>query len=286
MEKTFYWIWLSILNLSQIQKIKLLEIFKKPQKIYELSKKELEEIITSQKLIDIITSKETKEEAKNILQQTEKKDIEIITIENDIYPENLKRICNYPFVIYAKGNIELLKERKIIAIVGSRNNSEYGKTITTKFSYLLARKNYCIISGLAKGIDSYAHKGALIAKGETIAVLGSGIEYIYPKENEKLYNEILIKNGLIISEYPLLTKPRPEYFPYRNRIISGLSEKVLVTEAKQKSGSIITATLALEQGKDVYAIPGNITNKNSSGTNNLIKDGAFLVSSLEDIIDL
>lgn len=286
MKNTLYWIWLSILNLSQKNKNILLEIFKHPKELYKITKQKLEKITNSNELIELLLSLNTKEEAKRILKESEKENIKVITIEEKEYPQRLKKIEDCPFVIYAKGEYKLLNEEKIISIVGSRESSEYGRKTTLKFSYLLARKNYIIVSGMAKGIDSYAHKGALAAKGKTIAVLGSGIDYIYPKENEKLYNEILEKQGLIISEYPLNTTPIPKYFPYRNRIISGLSDKVLITEAQKRSGSIITANLALEQGKDVYAVPGNITSYKSEGTNTLIKEGAFLVTSLEDILHL
>lgn len=285
MKDITYWIWLSILNLRQIEKIKLLEIFKEPKIIYNLSEKELEKITNSNKLIKNIIDKNKKNEANNIYNEAIKKDIKIITYNNKKYPKNLKKIYDYPIIIYAKGNLELLN-KKSISIVGCRNCSEYGRIVAQKFGYLLARKDYCIVSGMAKGIDSYAHKGALVAKGNTIAVLGSGVNYIYPEENKKLYEDILNRNGLIISEYGINTKPTPENFPKRNRIISGLSEKILIVEAMKKSGSIITAELAAEQGKNVYAIPGNITSTNSNGTNELIKDGAILVSSLEDIIDL
>lgn len=286
MKNTLYWIWLSILNLSQKQKNILLEIFKTPKELYKINKKELEKITSNKELIVTILSKTTKEEAKYIEKQSEKEKIKIITIEDTEYPQELKNIEDKPFILYAKGNHKLLKEKNKIAIVGSRECSEYGKKTTLKFSYLLARKSYIIVSGMAKGIDTYAHKGALIAKGKTIAVLGSGINYIYPKENERLYKEIIEKEGLIISEYPLNKKPIPEYFPYRNRIISGIADKILVTEARKKSGSIITVNYALEQGKNVYAIPGNITSYKSEGTNLLIKEGAFLVTSLEDILHL
>lgn len=285
MEDITYWIWLSILNLRQIEKIKLLEIFKEPRIIYNLTEKELKKLTNSNELIRKITDKNKKIEANKILEEATKSDIKIITCNNKKYPKEIKNIYDYPILIYAKGNLELLN-KKSISIVGCRNCSEYGKNVAQRFGYLLARKNYCIVSGMAKGIDSYAHKGALIAKGNTIAVLGSGVNYIYPEENKKIYEEILNKNGLIISEYGINTKPTPENFPKRNRIISGLSEKILVVEAMKKSGSIITAELAAEQGKNVYAIPGNITSINSNGTNELIKDGAILVSSLEDIIDL
>lgn len=286
MENILYWIWLSILNLEPCQKNKLLEIYKNPKNIYNQTKSKLEKIIFSEKIIKELTSKEKLAKAETILLNTEKAKIEIITIDKYYYPYRLKYLPDFPMVLYARGNKNLLNIKNTIAIVGSRKPSEYGRHITLNLSYKLARKDYCIISGLAKGIDSYAHKGALIAKGKTIAILGSGIDNIYPKENEKLYHKILSENGLIISEYPLNEKPLPTYFPKRNRIISGLSDKILVTEANSKSGSIITANLGLEQGKDIYAIPGNITNYNSEGTNNLIKDGAFLVTNLEDIIDL
>lgn len=286
MNNTLYWIWLSILNLSQKQKNTLLEIFKEPKELYKINKKKLEKITTNNELIEILLCQKTKEEAKQILKQSERERIKIITISDIEYPKNLINIADRPFVLYTKGNYKLLNKENKIAIVGSRECSEYGKKTTLKFSYLLSRKNCIIVSGMAKGIDTYAHKGALIAKGKTIAVLGSGVNYIYPKENEKLYNEIIEKEGLIISEYPLNKRPIPEYFPYRNRIISGISDKILITEARKKSGSIITANFALEQGKNVYAIPGNITSYKSEGTNMLIKEGAFLVTSLEDILYL
>lgn len=286
MKNTLYWIWLSILNLSPKHKNILLEIFKEPKELYKITKHQLKEITNNKELIELLLSQKTKEEAKQILKQSYKEKIKIITVEDIEYPQELKNIENKPFVLYSKGNYKLLNEKNKIAIVGSRECSEYGKKTTLKFSYLLSRKNYIIVSGMAKGIDSYAHKGALIAKGKTIAVLGSGINYIYPKENEKLYNKIIEKNGLIISEYPLNEKPVPKYFPYRNRIISGISDKILITEARKKSGSIITANYALEQGKNIYAIPGNITSYKSEGTNMLIKEGAFLVTSLEDILYL
>lgn len=265
--------------------MKLIEIFKEPKEIYNLSKKKLKQLTNSDELVKEITDSNKKIEAINILNEAINSKIKVITSKSPIYSKELKRIYDYPIVIYAKGNIELLN-KKSVAIVGCRNCSEYGRIIAQKFGYLLARKDICIVSGMAKGIDSYAHKGALVAKGSTIAVLGSGVNYIYPLESKRLYEEILNNNGLIISEYGINTKPIPENFPKRNRIISGLSEKILVVEAMKKSGSIITANIAIEQGKNVYAIPGNIISSKSTGTNELIKDGAILVSSLEDIIDL
>lgn len=208
-----------------------------------------------------------------------------LNIENKKYPEKLKQISSPPKQLYCIGNIELLNSNSI-AIIGSRNFSSYGKRAAEDFSYELAKRNICIISGLARGIDSFAHIGALKAKGHTIAVLGSGFKNIYPKENEQLFEEIIKNNGLVVSEYQLDTKPLKQNFPARNRIISGLGNCVLVVEAKKNSGTNITVDFALEQGKDVYVVPGNIYSKTSDGTNFLIKEGAIPVTSFEDILKL
>ncbi len=208
--------------------------------------------------------------------------IKVIGINEDAYPEKLRNIYAPPQRLYAVGNLEALKD-KSIAIVGCRECSKYGMDNAMKFGYELAKKGVCIISGLARGIDTYAHWGAIKAYGKTIAVLGCGLDVIYPKENLVLYKEILRTGGLIISEYPLGTKPERHHFPARNRIISGLSNGVLVIEAKKRSGTLITVNHALEQGKDVYALPGNISSSNSYGTNELIKEGAIPVTHVKDI---
>ena len=169
-------------------------------------------------------------------------------------------------------------------MIGSRNCSSYGERAAKDFAYNLAKEGICIVSGLAKGIDSFSHIGALNAKGKTIAVLGSGLDNIYPKENIKLVEEIIKNNGLVISEYPLGTKPLKYHFPARNRIISGLSDSVLVVEARKNSGTNITVDFALEQGKDVFVIPGNIYSKTSDGTNFLITEGAIPVLNYKDIL--
>ena len=169
--------------------------------------------------------------------------------------------------------------------MGCRDNTEYGKLITKNISYNLAKEGLSIISGLAKGIDSLAHIGAIYAKGKTIAVLAHGLDMIYPKENEIIAKKIIEYGGCLISEYPTGTKPERLNFPARNRIISGLSLGVVVVEAKEKSGSLITADFALEQGREVFAVPGNITMKTSYGTNELIKQGAIPVTSYKDILN-
>lgn len=211
-------------------------------------------------------------------------EIKKITIENEKYPELLKQIYDPPKCLYVMGNIEILNKASI-AIVGCRDATEYGEKAANYFAYNLAKQNVNIVSGLAKGIDSFSHIGALKANGKTIAVVANGLDIIYPKENEKLTKEIIEKGGAIISEYPIGTRPEKEHFPARNRIISGLSQAVLVVEAKEKSGSLITADFAMEQGKDVFAVPGNINLLNSVGTNNLIKDGAIPVTNYLDILE-
>ena len=208
--------------------------------------------------------------------------IKFISIEDDEYPQKLKEIYDYPIGIYIKGNEKILKNHSI-AIIGCRDYSEYGKKCEEYFSYNLAREGKIIISGLAKGIDSFAHWGAVKAKEKTIAVVGNGLDTVYPKENQKLIEEILKNDGAIISEYPVGVKPEKNNFPARNRIISGISEGVLVIEAKKKSGTLITVDFALEQGRDVYVVPGNINSINSTGTNDLIKQGATLVSNYKEI---
>ena len=209
--------------------------------------------------------------------------IQTIKLEDEFYPEKLRNIYAPPKMLYVLGNEKLLQQ-KSIAIVGCRDCTKYGIENAYKFGYELATSNICVISGLAKGIDAYAHLGAVRAKGKTIAVLGSGLDVIYPPENAELYKEIIMNNGAIITEYPLGSKPEKYHFPERNRIISGLSDGVLVIEAKKKSGTMITVDFALEQGREVYAIPGNISSESSYGTNELIKEGAIPVTNVNDII--
>ncbi len=209
--------------------------------------------------------------------------IKTIKLGDDKYPENLKNIYGKPQILYVLGNEELLNS-KAIAIVGCRNATDYGLKNAYKFGYELAKKGICIISGFARGIDTYSHKGAIAAKGKTIAVLGCGLDIIYPPENGELYKQIIKSGGAIITEYSLGSKPEKHHFPARNRIISGLSEGVLVVEAKKRSGTMITVEHALEQGKEVYAVPGSVFSDNSYGTNELIKEGAIPVTRVEDFI--
>ncbi|WP_163101493.1 DNA-processing protein DprA [Peribacillus alkalitolerans] len=208
--------------------------------------------------------------------------IRCITLFSELYPTRLKNIYNPPWVIYAKGNISLLEDKKVLAIIGSRKPSPYGKVVSESLIPKLIEKNYTVVSGLASGIDGIAHRETMKNGGRTIAVLGGGVFHLYPKENIPLALDMM-KDNLVISEAIPFQKPMPWMFPARNRIISGISDGILVIEAKERSGTLITAYHALEQGREVFAVPGNIINPLSTGSNLLIQDGAKLVLNVEDI---
>ena len=216
------------------------------------------------------------------LELIDKNEIKIITYQDELYPAKLMNIYDRPPFLYVRGNLN--KNDINIAVVGSRLASTYGKYTTEKISRELALKGLTIVSGMARGIDSVAHRGALTAHGRTIAVLGSGLDVIYPPENKKLFTDI-IQNGAVISEFPPGTPPLSANFPTRNRIISGMSYGVVIVEAGEKSGSLITARLALEQGREVFAVPGSIDSAGSRGTNKLIKQGAKLIENIDDILE-
>ena len=208
--------------------------------------------------------------------------IRIVTFLDESYPRHLLNVYDRPVLLYVAGHLH--SDDISIAIVGSRHASTYGKYTTDRISLELALRGATIVSGMARGIDSCAHRGALAANGRTIAVLGSGLDVIYPPENKKLF-EAIVEQGAVISEYPPGTQPLPFHFPARNRIISGISYGVLVVEAGEKSGSLITAKLAMEQGREVFAIPGPIDSASSRGANHLIKQGAKLIDSVDDILE-
>ena len=283
LENKRYWIWLSLIkNLGSKRKLRLLELYKTPEEIYKLTKEELMNINGIGEAIanDIMIYKN--EEILNYhIKYMKESNINIININEREYPQALKKIYDPPISLYVKGNIEKLNNKNI-GIVGCRECTTYGKKSAEYFAYNLSKQNINIVSGLAKGIDSYAHLGSLNT-GNTIAVLGNGLDIIYPKENLELANEIIKRGGTIISEYPCGTKPDKMKFPARNRIISGISSGIIVIEAKEKSGTLITVDFALEQGRDVFVVPGNINSINSVGTNDLIKQGARLVTTYEDI---
>ncbi len=207
------------------------------------------------------------------------------TIEDDIYPQCLKEISNPPLKLYYKGNLDLLKDERLIAVVGTRNPSSYGKLCCEYMVKKMTSANITIVSGFAKGIDSIAHKTSLLAGGKTIAVIASGLDIVYPASNLSLYREIEEK-GLILSEYEAGVKPFKFNFPQRNRIIAGLSKGTIVVESKDRGGSLITADLALEFNRDVYAVPGDVFSEYSKGCNNLIRDSkAKSLSNINELLD-
>ncbi|MBR2240923.1 MAG: DNA-processing protein DprA [Clostridia bacterium] len=279
-----YWIWFSrIKKLNVLQKRELLRIYQSPEKIWMLNKAELFNIRElDNQCIEEILNEEYRKNIEKYIEYMRKNNIIMITINDKLYPNKLKELYDKPVVLFAKGNINLMNNN-CVAIVGSRECTEYGKNEAQKLSYELAKNNMCIVSGLARGIDKYAHIGAIKAKGNTIAVIGNGLDNIYPYENQKLAERIIENNGLIVTEYIVGTKPDKINFPARNRIISGLSDGIVVVEAKEKSGALITADFGLEQGKEIFAVPGNINCQNSVGTNRLIQDGANIVISYKDI---
>lgn len=249
-----YWIWFSRINkIGAKTQNKLLEKYHNPEEIWNLTKKELQGILDD-KQIEIILNQKNRINLEKYAEYMQKHEIKMITIFDEKYPQNLRNIYDPPVVLYIRGNENIINEFSI-AIIGSRVCSNYGKQVAKQFAYNLSKYNINIVSGLAKGIDTYAHVGTIQAKKTTIAVIGSGLDIIYPEENKKLYEEIIKNNGAIISEYIVGTKPEKLNFPERNRIISGLSKGILVVEANKKSGTFITVDFALEQGKNIYAIP-------------------------------
>lgn len=216
----------------------------------------------------------------NILRKTQ---IEIVTVLDDRYPQLLREIAQPPWVLYVLGNVSLL-HKPALAIVGTRRPSHYGLSVARKLSYQLAKRRWTIVSGMALGIDSEAHRGALEAEGHTIAVLGCGVDVIYPKSSRAVYEQI-IRSGAVVSELPPGTEPRPAFFPQRNRIISGLSRGSIIVEAEEKSGSLITADASMDQNRDVFAIPGPITSPKSVGPHRLIQQGAKCVTTLDDVLE-
>ncbi|MCM8767370.1 MAG: DNA-processing protein DprA [Candidatus Omnitrophica bacterium] len=282
MNEKIYWIALNFINISYPKLQKLLNEVKNLEEIFKLDKKKLIELGLSKNAAEKITKWEElplKEEIRYI----ENEGINILTIKDPDYPILLKEIYDPPILFYYKGNINF-NNNISIGIVGTRNPSIYGIKMAEKFAFELSHFGFTIVSGLARGIDTAAHTGALRANGKTIGVMGSGFKNFYPPENKKLEKDI-IKNGAIITEYPSFTLPEKYNFPRRNRIISGLCKGVVIIEAGPKSGALITANFALEQGRDVFALPGRVDTLYSKGTNKLLKEGAILIENINDILD-
>ncbi|HEX8817772.1 MAG TPA: DNA-processing protein DprA [Terriglobales bacterium] len=208
--------------------------------------------------------------------------VAVVTLDSPGYPAELKQIYDPPLLLYVRGSSEVIAQAGV-AVVGTRHPTPYGTGMAERLAADLALRGLVIFSGMARGVDAAAHRGAIAAKGKTVGVFGTGVDVVYPKENKRLMEQILALGGAVISEFPLGTFAAPQNFPIRNRIISGISLGVLVVEAAEYSGTRITSRLALEQNRDVYAVPGNVTNKNSWGPNTLIKQGAKLVATWEDV---
>ena len=261
----------------------LLEAFGTPQKVFEAPLSMIKAVpgIGDKTAPQIKSFKDWKKVEKE-LEFADRTCVSIVTSQDPLYPSQLLSTYDYPAFLYVKGH---LKEDDVnVAVVGSRTASTYGKFTTERLCRELVLRGITVISGLARGIDSAAHRGALSGKGRTIAVLGCGLDVVYPPENEELFNEISLQ-GALISEFPFGTPPNAPNFPARNRIISGISLGVVVVEASEKSGSLITARIALEQGREVFAVPGSIDSSGSRGTNKLIKQGAKLIENVEDILE-
>ncbi len=262
----------------------LIEKFGSPKGIFEAGFSELVNVKGVRKEIarKIVSKQFTSDPEKELI-KVEKCNARIITYNDPTYPALLKEIHSPPMVLYVRGK-EIPNSRTFVAVVGSRLPTHYGIKAAEKIGFGLARRGVGVVSGMAKGIDSAAHNGCLRGKGFTLAVIGTGIDRVYPATNKKL-SEQISERGAVISEFPTGSAPEPKNFPIRNRVISGLSRGVVVVEATRNSGSLITASLALDQGRDVFAVPGSIDSFKSTGTHFLIKQGAKLIENADDILE-
>ena len=263
---------------------KLLERFGSADAIFHARRSELESLRLKPETVDSIIKHEFHDKAAVELERVKQIGGDVLILDDGSYPALLREIDDPPPVLYVRGNWQACFELPAVGVVGSRMCSTYGENASEMLARDLASRGICVVSGLARGIDTAAHLGAMRGQGKTVAVMGTGIDAVYPKENTGLVREILESGGAIVSQFPLGTPPLKDNFPYRNRIISGLSLGVLIVEASERSGSLITARLAMEQNREVMAVPGNITSGNSFGTNYLIKSGAKLVQQWQDVV--
>ncbi|MBK5295303.1 MAG: DNA-protecting protein DprA [Acidobacteriia bacterium] len=282
-EEDLHWLALRLVpGLGARKSVPLVEKLRSPQAVFRCSRSQLEAAGLSGSVAQTIASGCTFEDAVDQQQRMKEQGVTILPFLDPLFPRRLRELYDPPLLLFTRGRLELLNT-VMLGVVGTRRPTQYGVAATERLASELAAAGLTIVSGMARGIDTVAHKAALKVGGNTIAVFGCGIDVVYPAENRALAAEISSK-GLLLSEYPLGAPGHPQNFPVRNRIISGVSIGVLISEAAQYSGSAITAQLALEQGRDVFAIPGNITSKTSWGTNLLIKQGAKLVQSAEDVL--
>ncbi len=283
-ESLLFWVGLTrIEGLGVRGAHQLIEHFGSPQAAYMASLTELESCGVPARVAQAIFAQAGLKDAEKEVQEVTKAACRLIAVDSEDYPPLLKQIPDAPLLLYVRGDAKILSQHAV-AMVGTRRPSAYGSSVAHRLAHDLAQRQLVVVSGLARGIDSAGHRGALEAKGKTVAVLGSGIDVLYPRENQRLAEQIM-KSGAVISEFPLGTGPTPQNFPIRNRIISGLSLGVVVVEAAEYSGSLITARLAVDQNREVFAVPGNITSAQSFGPNHLIKQGAKLVDQWMDVIE-
>ena len=285
MDPRAYWIGFNkIKGIGSVRTKKLLDYFGDLETAWKASANELAQAGIRPSIIEAIINNRQNIELESELKQINDLGINIVTLLDDGYPLRLKSIDQPPPVLFYKGDISCVNNYAI-AIVGTRQKSDYGKQVTKELSNFLVHNGITVVSGLARGIDSIAHQAALDAGGSTIAVMGCGVDIVYPPEHRTLYNQIQ-EMGLVVSDYPPGTQPEGINFPPRNRIISGLSMATVVVEAGERSGALITAEFALNQGREVFAVPGPIFAPHSKGTNRLIRDGAIPLNDYEDILNL
>ncbi len=281
--RVLHWLSLKLTpGLGPTRSRKLVDHFGSPEAVFRASLTELESTGIQAVSAQSIATGKSMELGREELARASDAGVAVVSMDDPRYPERLKEIYDPPLVLYVRGDPELLAKPGI-AVVGTRHPTPYGSGMAERLACDLAGQGLVIISGMARGVDTASHRGAISAKGKTVAVFGTGVDVIYPKENSRLSEQILAFGGALISEFPMASFAAPQNFPIRNRIISGMSVGVLVVEAAEYSGTRITARLALEQNRDVFAVPGNVTNKNSWGPNTLIKQGAKLVATWEDI---
>ena len=279
-----YWVWLTTLpGLTDSSKMLLMEHFSSPEDIYYADEEALWQVDGLKKEQAALLSSKSLATADRILSDCARKDIFIITMADALYPDRLRNIYQPPLLLYGKGAMPLFDEEAAVAVVGTRACTPYGVKCAEKLGYELTQQGGMVVSGMAKGVDGAAMRGALRFGGFTCGVLGGGVDVVYPAENRRLYEDIAA-TGVLLSEYPPQTLPEAWHFPVRNRILSGLSVAAVVVEAPVKSGALITAENAMEQGRDVFAIPGPVDAPNSAGCHRLIREGAILATCAWDIL--
>ena len=279
------WIALSfVIGVGSRTAAMLIDTFGSPMLVFAANERALESAGLRRETIDALKSSEPQEKAMREIEELAQLGAQALTLAHETYPRLLRETYDPPIVIYCLGDVASAFGQPVVAIVGSRRCSTYGRNVAEKLSRELAERGVTIVSGLARGIDSAAHRGALDGRGITVGVMGTGLDAVYPKENRKLAARMM-EHGALVTEFPLATPPVSQNFPFRNRVISGLALGVMVVEGAERSGSLITARLAYEQGRDVFAVPGNITSAKSFGPNYLIKDGAKLVQTWRDVVE-